>query len=153
MLNRYELMVLFGPDEAKEAKITKIKKIVEDVGGKVEDVSDWGVRDLAYPISKLSKAYYLLFACQLPPRGVLDVDKAVKISEDIIRYILVKKESGRVKESRPEGAAESKKENAVSKEQETKSKPPTPAKSNSASQGKKVETKKTNKVKKAKKED
>jgi len=91
-MNGYELMVLFGPDEAKEAKIIKVKKIIEDAGGKVEDVSDWGVKDLAYPIKKFSKAQYLLFDCQLLPKSVLDVDKAVKISEDIIRYILVRKE-------------------------------------------------------------
>jgi len=130
-MNGYELMVLFGPDEAKEAKITKIKKIIEDADGKVEDVSDWGVKDLSYPIKKFSKAYYLLFTCQIPPKGVLDVDKAVRISEDIIRYIIVKKEPGRVKD--------------------LKGQPLSPAKPDSTSQSKKVETKKISKVKKTKK--
>jgi len=132
-------MVLFGPDEAKEAKITKIKKIVEDTGGKVEDVSDWGVKDLSYPIKKFSKAYYLLFDCQIPSKGVLDVSKAVRISEDIIRYIIVRKEPKIVKESLSTVIVteDEKIEKVTVKKQEEKSK---------------KEAKKINKVKKTKKE-
>jgi len=150
-MNGYGLMVLFGPDEAKEAKISKITKIVEDAEGKVEKVDDWGIRDLAYPIKKFSKAHYLFFTCFVPSKELISLDKAVRIQEDIIRYLLVRKESGRIKEPKSELVKESKKENTISKKQEEKSEPPVPAKPDSASQKKKVETKKTSKVKKAKK--
>lgn len=88
-MNTYELAVLLGPDVDAKAKTDQIKKLLEE-NSKVLSVDDWGVKELAYPVKKLQKGYYLVFNLELLPGNVGALDKSVKLQEDIARYILIK---------------------------------------------------------------
>lgn len=91
----YELVLVIDPDLAEgnqKKEIAKVKKIIEDLKGKVEKTDEWGKRELAYPIKKKNLGYYFLLAVKLPPAVPAQIENKLKLEEKIIRYLLVKKE-------------------------------------------------------------
>lgn len=91
----YELVLVIDPDLAegdRKKEIAKVKKIIEDLKGKVEKTDEWGKRELVYPIKKKKVGYYFLLAIKLPNKAPAQVDSKLKLEEEIIRYLLVKKE-------------------------------------------------------------
>jgi small subunit ribosomal protein S6 len=65
-------------------------KIVEDMGGKVVKTETWGLRSLAYRISKNRKAHYVMLEIDAPGAVVAELERQTQINEDVIRYITVK---------------------------------------------------------------
>lgn len=57
----------------------------------------WGIRSLAYEIKHENKAYYAYFEFETEPQAVITLDKNIRLTEDIIRYLIVKKQETRVK--------------------------------------------------------
>ena len=51
----------------------------------------WGARDLAYPIKKQTKGYYVHFEFETEPKVVVDLDKSLKVEENILRFLLVRR--------------------------------------------------------------
>lgn len=101
-MNSYYLTLVLKPDlEEKERKIlldSMVKKLVgEDPStgsgqvGKVEKEDMWGVRDLAYPIKRQTKGYYGHFEISADPKNVKGIDKSLKVEEDVLRYLLVRR--------------------------------------------------------------
>lgn len=91
----YELVLVIDPEAsgADQKKLVKsVKKIVEDLKGKVEKTDEWGKRELAYPIKKKNLGYYFLLAIKLPATAAIQIENKLKLEEKIIRYLLVKKE-------------------------------------------------------------
>jgi small subunit ribosomal protein S6 len=91
----YELVLVIDPDltGADQKKlISKIKKIIQELKGKVGKTDEWGKRELAYPIKKKNLGYYFLLAIKLPPEGPGQIEGKLKLEEQLIRYLLVKKE-------------------------------------------------------------
>lgn len=92
-MNNYYLTLVLKPDlEEKERKTlldSIIKKVVADTGKVKEDL--WGVRDLAYQIKGQLKGYYAHYQISTDPTLVKGLDKSLKLEEDIIRYLLVRK--------------------------------------------------------------
>ena len=78
-------------DEAKEAVIAKISAVITDNGGTIDGVDKWGTRKLAYPINYKSEGYYVLvnFAAQatLPA----ELERVMRITDSVIRFLVVKK--------------------------------------------------------------
>ena len=59
-------------------------------GGQVAEVKRWGKRRLAYPIQKLKEGYYVLNRIQLEPQMLKEVERSLTLSEEIIRYLIVR---------------------------------------------------------------
>lgn len=93
-MNSYYLTLVLKPDvEEKERKTLldlMVKKLVGE-DGKVEKEDLWGVKDLAYPIKRQTKGYYAHFELRADPKNAKDIDKILKVEEDVIRYLLVRK--------------------------------------------------------------
>ncbi|PJE68892.1 30S ribosomal protein S6 [Candidatus Shapirobacteria bacterium CG10_big_fil_rev_8_21_14_0_10_38_14] len=81
-----------GAEEKKELT-AKIQKIVTDCKGKVEKQDEWGKKELAYPIKKKNMGVYFFWFLKLPPESASQMDQKLKREEEIIRYLLVKKEA------------------------------------------------------------
>ena len=91
----YELMVVLDPnlDEAAiEAMSTRIQAMVTQRGGTVENVDTWGRKRLAYPIGRLRDGFYILHRLQLPPSAAIEIERALKLTESVIRHLLVRSE-------------------------------------------------------------
>jgi len=91
----YELTLILDGELSSEdqKKLTeKIKKIIEDVKGKVEKTNDWGKRELAYPIKKKKMGIYFLWEIKVAPQDLDKIDKKIKIEEGVLRYLILRKE-------------------------------------------------------------
>ncbi|MHA1543675.1 MAG: 30S ribosomal protein S6 [Alphaproteobacteria bacterium] len=89
----YELTLVIDPDltsENRKKLITKIKKLVTDLKGKLSGSEDWGEKKLAYPIKKKELGYYFWLAIKLPAEAPAQLEKKLKLEEGVIRYLLVK---------------------------------------------------------------
>ena len=73
-----------------DALATHLKTIVEGEGGKVEKQEYWGLRGLAYRIKKNRKGHYVLLNINAPSKAVVELERQLKINEDVLRYITVK---------------------------------------------------------------
>lgn len=92
-LGNYEMVVVFSPeldDEALEAALGNITRLITDKGGTVAEVDKWGKRRLAYPIKHASEGIYVLLKCQLKPDTGRALETYMRISEEILRYLLIK---------------------------------------------------------------
>lgn len=89
MTNNYALTLILKPDLEEKARKELIEPVVKKLG-KIEKEEDWGVRDLAYQIKRFDKGYYIHYLFQAEPLSISSLDKALKLEEDIIRYLLVR---------------------------------------------------------------
>lgn len=115
MKRNYELVVVLdGKATAakKKTSIEKIEKFIKTLDGKVVDVLDWGVKDLAYPIKKIMSGAYTIFQVELPAAAARVVNEKLRLENDILRYLLMTKETkiARIKNSAKEARKENKDE-------------------------------------------
>ena len=74
-----------------------VKKLVGDPstssgqGGKVIKEDLWGERDLVYPIKKQTKGFYAHFEIEAEGKNAKGLDKQLKLEEDILRYLLIRR--------------------------------------------------------------
>jgi small subunit ribosomal protein S6 len=95
VMKKYEVMYIIRPnieDEAKKALVERFNTILTDNGAEVNEAKDWGKRRLAYEINDFRDGYYQLVNITSAPAAVEEFSRLAKISEDIIRHIVIKKE-------------------------------------------------------------
>ena len=91
----YELMVVLDPnlDEAAiDAVNTRIQNLIKQRGGTVDSVEPWGRKRLAYPVGRYRDGVYVLTRMQLPPNAAVEIERALKLTESVIRHLLVRAE-------------------------------------------------------------
>lgn len=92
-MRSYELSVIVSPEveeEAIEDTVDQIKQFVVAGGSQVTNVDIWGRRRLAYPIRKHAEGYYAVLKARIPQEALPELERNLKLSEDIIRYLLVR---------------------------------------------------------------
>ena len=93
-MNRYEVMVIIAAaleDEKKNATVEMITSIISD-GGEVIGVDVIGMRRLAYPILKKNEGYYVLIHFNAPADLPKELDRRMKISDNVIRHLIINKD-------------------------------------------------------------
>lgn len=65
-------------------------EIITTGGGKVTKTEQWGLRNLAYRINKNKKGHYVLFNIDAPATAVAEMERNMRINEDILRYLTIK---------------------------------------------------------------
>ena len=91
----YETMYILRPDIAEEdvnKHIEKYNKLLEDMGGKILDSQMRGKRRLAYTIAKNREGIYVQLSHQGDGQHIEKIEKAMRLSEDVIRYLTIKQE-------------------------------------------------------------
>jgi small subunit ribosomal protein S6 len=91
-MNQYEIAVLYHPDlEVDLSKAEeKVSKIITDNGGKITATDNWGKRKLAYTIKKQEHAVYVFYTVDMPGEGVKKVEATLNITDEVIRYLIVR---------------------------------------------------------------
>jgi ribosomal protein S6 len=82
---KYEITYL-----CEEGKTVDVKKTLEENQVKIEKETDLGLRGLAYPIGKVTKARYLAIRFELEPSELINIDNALRLNKEIVRYLIVK---------------------------------------------------------------
>ena len=87
-------MLIIDPtleDEKKEATVETVKGIIE-ADGTGGEVDVWGLRKLAYPIQKKNEGYYVVVDFKGNPTLPKELDRRLKISDNVIRHIILSKD-------------------------------------------------------------
>ncbi|KAB3537841.1 30S ribosomal protein S6 [Alkaliphilus pronyensis] len=94
-MNKYELMYILKSDTDEEKRnqlFEKFKGIIE-VDGEVENVDEWGNRKFAYEINKLNEGYYYLVHFNSSADIPKELDRNMKIADDVIRHMIIRLEA------------------------------------------------------------
>ncbi len=94
-MRKYETIFILHPsmdDESVKANIEKFKGVIENGGGTVDSVDFWGKRKLAYEINKVGEGYYTLVHFNANPELPKELDRVFRISDAVVRHIIVKNE-------------------------------------------------------------
>ena len=92
----YEHVFLTRQDAAPaqvDALTEQYKGIIAAGGGKVTKTEYWGLKSLTYRVKKNRKAHYTLFNIDAPSAAVLEMERQMSISEDVIRYMTIQRRS------------------------------------------------------------
>lgn len=94
-MRKYEIMYIIRPTvetEAKKALIAELNTILTDRGAEDLTVNEWGTRELAYEIADFKKGYYVVVSVKTTPEATLELDRVMKIKEDVLRHIIISRE-------------------------------------------------------------
>jgi small subunit ribosomal protein S6 len=92
----YETLLIVHPEKGPRLKefIEKFKNVIEGQDGSVSQVDEWGLRDLAYRIDKQGKGIYTLLRYRSTGRAVEELERNLKLTDGILRYLTVRAEEG-----------------------------------------------------------
>ncbi|MEI4829680.1 MULTISPECIES: 30S ribosomal protein S6 [Bacillus] len=94
-MKKYEIMYIIRPnmeEEAQKALVERFAGVLTENGAEIINTKDWGKRRLAYEINDLRDGFYMILNVNSNPEAINEFDRLAKISEDIIRHIVVKNE-------------------------------------------------------------
>lgn len=92
-MRQYETLFVLHPELGEvqvRAAIERAKRIIEDRGGKLDQVRDWGLRELAYPIEKLTRGYYVVLEYTAGTDTVPELERTLRIADEVLRYVSVR---------------------------------------------------------------
>ena len=94
-MRNYEFTFIAHPDvedEGLEGVTEKVSRFITEGGGQIDNIDQWGRRRLAYPIQKQREGYYVLMQVQLDTESIGELERNLKLTEEVIRYLLVRVE-------------------------------------------------------------
>jgi small subunit ribosomal protein S6 len=89
----YEELFIMRPDtseEDAEAYITQVKDLITAGKGTIDKVEKWGVRKLAYRVSKCNEGNYTLIQFTAPSELVHEVERRMRVTDSVIKFITVR---------------------------------------------------------------
>ena len=93
-MRAYEVMYIIKPveDETIDAVVAKFEKLLTNNGAVIEKTDRWGKRKLAYLIDDLAEGYYVLVDFSAEPAAVKELDRVMKITDEVMRHMIIKKD-------------------------------------------------------------
>ncbi|MEY4949633.1 MAG: hypothetical protein RL698_1844 [Pseudomonadota bacterium] len=92
-MRSYEAMIAYHPDTGETGvkdQLERAKQIIAGAGGEVSQMVDWGSRDLAYRIRKQRRGQFHVVAFSGTGATVAELERNLRISDHVLRYITVK---------------------------------------------------------------
>jgi small subunit ribosomal protein S6 len=92
-MNYYEKVMILDAnldDSAAEEIVTKIRDMIIKQGGEMFNTDNWGRRKLAYELNKHQKGNYFLLTFKAPPPTILALEKLCKVTDSIIKFMVVR---------------------------------------------------------------
>ncbi len=89
----YEVVFVIKPDleaEATAAVVERITQLIADQGGEVTKLTQWGKKRMAYEVRKYREGYYMLAQFKGTPAVAQELERVLKITEDILRYLITR---------------------------------------------------------------
>ncbi|EGO65696.1 30S ribosomal protein S6 [Acetonema longum] len=93
-MNKYEVIfiVKLAEEEAMNGVIAKFESLIQNNGGSVEKIDRWGKRRLAYELKDHTEGYYVITHFAAPAAAVAELDRVMKITDEILRHMIIKKD-------------------------------------------------------------
>ena len=75
-----------------DALVEHFKGVLEANGGSVAKIENWGLKTLPYRVNKNRKAHYALMNIDAPSAAIAEMERQMRIHEDVLRYMTIKVE-------------------------------------------------------------
>ncbi len=101
MSRHYEVVFLVHPDQSEQvpAMIERYKALVENGGGTIHRLEDWGRRQLAYPIQNLVKAHYVLINIEVEQAVLSELVESFRFNDAVLRNLVIKRDGPDIEQS------------------------------------------------------
>lgn len=94
-MNKYEVMYILNSEleeEKIQALIEKFDALIK-ANGELEATAAWGKRRMAYPILDMNEGYYVLSDFSANPDFPAELERVMKITDDVLRFLVIRKEA------------------------------------------------------------
>ena len=93
-MRHYEIVFLVHPDQSEQvsAMIERYTKLIEEDGGKLHRLEDWGRRQLAYPIDKIHKAHYIMLNVECSAKALDELSENFRYNDAVIRNLVIRRD-------------------------------------------------------------
>jgi small subunit ribosomal protein S6 len=94
-MNHYELMVIYSPnltEDEQRQQFQQVEELLKHENARINLVDHWGKRKLAYLVKKQRQGIYDWFYFELDPSRIAEIDRKLKMSEVILRFMITKME-------------------------------------------------------------
>ena len=94
-MRNYEAMYILKPEleeETIDGIVARFEDVVKNNGGEVVKTDRWGKRRLAYEVNGNTEGFYVLMNFKAPSQTSQELDRVLKIHDDVIRHLVVKTE-------------------------------------------------------------
>ena len=100
-MRHYEIVFLVHPDQSEQVPgmIERYSNIVLQGGGKIHRSEDWGRRQLAFPISKVHKAHYILLNIECGKEILEEINTAFRFNDAVLRNLIMSRKTADAEES------------------------------------------------------
>ena len=92
-MRKFETLLLLSPElsaDSREGIINALTAIIAREKGVMVEVDNWGMRDLAYPVRKLMRGYYVRLVYNAPAELIAELERIVRITDGIFKFVTVK---------------------------------------------------------------
>ncbi len=93
-MRKYETLILLSPDMSSAERqeiLDEIKRVIEDeFKGKLVEVDDWGVKELAYPVEKHTRGHYVRIEYGVPGDAIKEIERKLRLNEEVFKFLTVK---------------------------------------------------------------
>jgi small subunit ribosomal protein S6 len=97
-MKQYELLFVVKPtltEEEIKAEIATVQASIEKDGGEIVVTDDMGMKKLAYEVAKANRGYYTVFYFNAKPASIAEIERLLRINENILKFMTVKYDSKR----------------------------------------------------------
>ena len=108
MLRPYETLVLLSNElgDSQKALIERLEQLIRQNGGTLDASHDWGNHRLCYTIGKQNDAHYFLLEYQAEGPLVAEIERTLRISDGVLRYMSLQQEHTGLPQPRPRAERE-----------------------------------------------
>ena len=97
-MKQYEVLFVVKPTLTQEeiaSEIATVKASIEKDGGEIVTTHDMGMKKLAYEVAKANRGYYTVFYFNANPSSIIEMERLIRLNENILKYMTVKYETKR----------------------------------------------------------
>ena len=92
-MKKYEIMYIIKQDldeAARNEVIASLHGIIENHGGSIDNVDEWGMKEFAYEIDHMKKGYYVVINASATYEGIAEFDRLTRINNNVVRHMIIK---------------------------------------------------------------
>ena len=92
-MRKFETLLLLSPEltvDTRDSLIAALVAVIEREGGKMLATDPWGMRDLAYPVNKQMRGFYVRLEYAAPGALVAELERNIRITDGIYKFTTVK---------------------------------------------------------------
>jgi len=109
-MRHYEIVFLVHPDQSEQVGGMVERYTIEEDGGKIHRLEDWGRRQLAYAINNVHKAHYVLMNVECSAKALAELEDNFRYNDAVIRNLVMRRDEAVTEQSEMLKAEESRNE-------------------------------------------